>query len=425
MATHKVIVSTWPVFAGIIFLILGNGLQGTLLGIRGSLIGFSPATIGAVLATYYIGYSFGCIVTPRLIKNVGHIRVYAALASLASSAVLVYTVTDSAVMWTILRIITGVSFAAIFIVSESWLNASSTIYNRGKILSTYMICVFVAQTGGQLFLNLGDPRNFELFIVVSVLISLALVPISLSRREAPSYQTPKKIEFRPLFRKAPLGFFGCFMSGFTGTTFLLLAPVYAVGEGMNESAIAFFMAVLVAAGMIFQLPIGWISDKIDRLKVLAVVLIGGFIFGLIAGLATLEILPNYFFLPSAFCLSGSMLTIYSISASLVNDSLDESEIINASATLILINGAGSFIGPITVGFAMTLFGKAAFPLVPAFACLVTCAITIARSHLGDTIKRKDRSEYIPLPDKLSYVAASMAGEYAMEEEHPQEEAENK
>ena len=172
--------------------------------------------------------------------------------------------------------------------------------------------------------------------------------------------------------------------------------------------------------MFFQLPIGWISDKIDRLKLLAFVLMGGFVFGLIAGLAALSIFPSYLFLPSAFCLSGFMLTIYSVSASLVNDSLDESEIINASATLILINGAGSFIGPIFVGFAMTVFGDAAFPLVPAIACLVTCVITIARSHLGDTIRRKDRSEYIPLPDKLSYVAASMAGEYAMEEEHPTE-----
>ncbi|MGE4314056.1 MAG: MFS transporter [Pseudobdellovibrionaceae bacterium] len=412
MSTRKTILSTWPIFAGIIIILLGNGLQTTLIGVRGAILNFDPSILGGILSCYFIGYIAGCIITPRLIKNVGHIRVYAAFASVSSSIVLIYTITGNPGIWVALRILSGFAFASIFIVSESWLNAASTVKNRGKVLSAYMISVFVAQATAQFFLNFGDPASFELFILVSVLISLALVPLSLSKRPTPKYETPNPISIKRLFSIAPLGIIGCFAGGLTSTTFIVIAPVFAYGQGLTDAQIALFMAASIIAGMLFQIPTGWISDKIDRRKVLVfnVTLAAVACFSGALAVAHGGLGPLFFI--AAFFASGLMLTIYSLSATHANDRLDESEIINASAALILINGCGSLVGPFAVGLIMKLIGPSAFLLFPGCVCLGVASFALYRMAVSKPVAPEERGEYMALPDKPSHIVAEMAAKEA-------------
>lgn len=413
MTTKKTVLSTWPIFAGILMLVLGNGLQATLLGVRGALIGFDTATLSTVLAVYYIGYMSGCVLTPKLIKNVGHIRVYAAFASCASAVALIYTLSDSPIMWAVLRAFNGFSFAAIFIISESWLNAASTKKTRGQVLSIYMVTVFIGLTAAQFLLNVADPTGFQLFVLNSVVLSLAIIPLSLSKRPQPKYEAPQKVSIPHLIRLAPLGVLGCFTAGMTSTTFLALAPVYGVNIGMSPADISFFMAMLVVSGMVFQFPIGWISDNMDRRKVMAFNFTGITIFGMAAGILTLNNMEILHYAATAV-MCGLMLTIYSVSATHVNDRLDEGEIVNASATLILINGSGALIGPIIVGGAMSAFGQPMLFFMPAAFCAATLIFAIFRIGLTDAVPEEDRGDYIALPDKPSYVTAEMAAEVSQE-----------
>ncbi len=413
MTTKKTILSTWPIFAGILLLVLGNGLQATLLGVRGALIGFDTATLSIVLATYYVGYLSGCIITPKLIKNVGHIRVYAAFASCASAVALIYTLSDSPIAWAILRGLNGFSFAAIFIISESWLNATSTKKNRGQVLSIYMVTVFIALTGAQLLLNVADPTGYQLFVLNSVVLSLAIIPLSLSKRPQPKYEAPKSVSISHLIKLAPLGILGCFVAGMTSTTFLVIAPIYGVNSGMTPKDVSFFMAMLVISGMLLQYPVGWLSDKIDRRKVLAIILFGICLAGTAAGMLTMHNV-TYFDYLAITLMSGLMLTIYSVSATHVNDRLNEEEIVQASATLILINGTGALIGPIIVGSAMSLFGQTTFFFMPPIFCLITLVFAMFRIGFTDAVAPEDRGDYIALPDKPSYITAQMAAKASQE-----------
>lgn len=414
MSARKTILSTWPIFAGIIIILLGNGLQTTLIGVRGAILDFDPSLLGGILSCYFIGYISGCIITPRLIKNVGHIRVYAAFASISSSIVLIYTITGNPAIWVLLRILSGFAFASIFIVSESWLNAAATVKNRGQVLSAYMISVFVAQAAAQFFLNFGDPSSFELFVLVSVLISFALVPLSLSKRPPPKYETPKPISIKRLFSIAPLGILGCFAGGLTSTTFIVIAPVFAYGQGLADSQIALFMAVSILAGMLFQIPTGWISDKIDRRKVLVCNVSLAAVACAFGAYFVQDGLHAPFFI-AAFFASGLMLTIYSLSATHANDRLDESEIINASAALILVNGCGSLIGPFAVGSLMTLIGPSAFLLFPACVCVLLGGFALYRMAVAKPVAPEERGDYMVLPDKPSHIVAEMAAVEASHE----------
>ncbi len=419
MTTKKTILSTWPIFAGILLLVLGNGLQATLIGVRGALIGLDTATLSAVLAAYYIGYISGCIITPKLVKNVGHVRVYAAFASCASAVALIYTLSDSPIAWAILRGFNGFSFAAIFIISESWLNAASTKKNRGQVLSIYMLTVFIALTGAQLLLNVADPKGFQLFVLNSVVLSLAIIPLSLSKRPQPRYEAPKSVSIPQLIRIAPLGIVGCFLAGMTSTAFLVIAPVYGVNEGMTPKEISFFMAMLVISGMILQYPAGWLSDKIDRRKMLVLILSLICIAGVCAGLLKMNDVIFFDFIAIAI-MSGLMMTIYSTSATHVNDRLSEEEIVNASASIVLINGAGALIGPLIIGTTISIFGQMAFFFMPPLFCFITIIFAIFRIGLTDPVAPEDRGDYIAMPDKPSYITAQMAAKVS-QENHPKTE----
>lgn len=325
---------------------IGNGLQSTLLGVRAGIEEFSVQSMGVIMSMYFVGFLIGARYVPRLISRVGHIRVFAAFASLASSAILFYGLFPNEFVWGLARALTGLSYASLYIVIESWLNNSVDNKGRGKIMALYLFIMYMAMAIGQYLLMVANPAGMELFVLGSVLITVALIPISLSSRPAPKLDetTSQNMSITQLFKKSHLGVFGVFASGMAGACLFSIGPVYAMRMGFELSQISSFMAAAIIGGVLLQFPIGWASDKFDRRFVLiitAAVTAGFCMLG--AVFAHVSIYALYV---SMFCLGGTGLTIYGLCTAHTNDHLERSQIVAASATMILINGIGSIMGPI-------------------------------------------------------------------------------
>ena len=337
---------------------LGDGLQGTLLAVRADQEGFSATTTGLVMSSFYVGFLLGSITTPRITVQVGHIRVFAALAALASSAILVHAVFIQVPIWIALRFVSGFCFAGLYIVAESWLNDRATNETRGKLLSLYMVVSYLGVGAGQLLLNLAEPGEYLLFILTSVLISVAVVPLLLSAGSPPAYQESVNISLRQLFRLSPLGIVSMFVVGLVTATFFALGPVYGQRIGLDVENISYFMAAAVAGTVILQWPMGALSDRFDRRIILTIVT-------LLAALSAMICVPlsqhNGGILLFAVGLFGGLaFPLYSVCIAYTNDHLDPNQMIAASGALVLTSGLGAVLGPILIASIMDRFGDQMF-----------------------------------------------------------------
>ncbi|MGB1077527.1 MAG: MFS transporter [Bdellovibrionales bacterium] len=361
---HKTIKSSWPLFFGLTLLMLGNGLQGTLLGVRATIEGFSTSSTGLVMSLYYLGFVFGSYFVPKLIQSVGHIRVFTALSSLASVTVLLHGAIVDVWFWALIRTFTGFSYAGIYIVVESWLNDMSTNKNRGKVLAIYQIISYGGLVGGQFLLTLSAPSTITLFVLTSVLVSIALIPISLSSRPAPGYKEPEHISLKKLFSITQLGMVCAIGSGMSSGILFGLGAVYATGAGLPIAQISTFMAVYLLGGVAFQIPIGWISDHYDRRTTLIGIFLG-------AGICA----TGCFFAPASsiifyilfFLVGGFSLTTYGQCLAHTNDHISPRHYVAAGSSLILVNGLGAACGPFIVSLFMSKFGVDVY--FPALAIL--------------------------------------------------------
>ena len=256
--------NSWPLFLGMLMLMIGNGLQGTLLGVRGGSEGFSPGVMSLVMSGYYIGILGGAKLAPLMINRVGHVRVFAALASLISACFILFPAFPSEFVWFILRVIVGFCFSGVYVVSESWLNDISTNTNRGKILSFYLIIQTLGIVLAQLLLNFADPNGYSLFIIASVVLSLSFTPILLSVTPAPPFDTTKPMGLKGLYKTSPLGVVGLFLLGAIFGALFGMTAIFGTESGMSLSQISIFVAIIYLGGMLFQMPIGWLSDRMDR-----------------------------------------------------------------------------------------------------------------------------------------------------------------
>ena len=390
------IASAWALLLGIALIMLGNGLQGTLLGVRATLEGFGTGVTGLVLTGYFVGFLCGSLIVPRLLANVGHIRVFAALASLASAATLLHTVFVTPLTWGVIRVVTGFCFAGLYVVAESWINDAATNRTRGQLLSVYMIMVFGGMGSGQLLMNLYDPRGFELFVLVSVLISFALIPITLSVGRAPPFEAPESIAARTLFRASPLGVSGAFLIGIAHSALFAMGPVYATEIGLSVEQVSLFVAAALFGGLVLQWPIGWLSDRFDRRKVivaLAWVATGASLVAGAAGAGSYMVL-----VVSTALLGGMSLPLYSLCGAHINDHLTPRQIVAASATLVLIGGFGLTMGPSLAAAIMQLSGP------PGMFWLVT----FVHGCIGAFgLYRMIRREPVPLDEQRTYDPVSL------------------
>ena len=393
-----VLTKTWALFFGFALISLAHGLQGTLIGVRAIVEGFSFISTGFIVAGYYVGYLTGSIIIPIFLKRVGHIRVFAALASLASIAILLHSVFIQPYMWFFIRILTGISLAGIFVIMESWLNAKSTNETRGKILSIYMIVTFSFLGLGQFLLNLSDPAEVDLFILVSILLSFALLPILLSITEAPNITDSKKISLKELFIISPLGFVGAFFTGLAHSAILGYGAVFASVKGLGLFEISIFMVIVTSFGALFQWPIGYLSDKIDRRVILISVTLISSALSLFIVASSYISLIIFFILLAIY--SGMSLPMYSLTIAHTNDFLQQDEIIGATASMCILVGLGSICGPIAASLFMNAIGPDGF-----FVYLFIVHGLLGLFGLYRVAKRTKpmdlESQYTPLPRTIS------------------------
>ncbi|MGB6604711.1 MAG: MFS transporter [Steroidobacteraceae bacterium] len=352
------ILATWPLLLGMGILMLGAGLQSTLLGVRATIEAFPTPVTGIIMSCYYVGYLAGTRLAPQLLRRVGPVRVFATLAALASVAVLVHGCWVHPVPWALMRLLSGVCFAGIYVVAESWLNHRASSTNRGRLLALYMLVLYVGLGGAQFLLLLSSPQSATPFMLVSALISAAMVPIVASAQEIASPALPRRVRFRELYRNSPLGVVAVAVSGMISSIIFSMGPVYARLSGFGTRGVAEFMAVSIFAAVLTQYPVGRLSDRTDRRTVIATVCLLATVVA--AAIEIFSPLPQIVFLALAALFSGSALTLYSLSVSHVNDKLDPAQMVAASSALLLINGTSAAFGPVAAGALMAAFGTRAY-----------------------------------------------------------------
>lgn len=369
-----VLKNSWSLLLGMMLLMLGNGMQGSLLGIRGGQENMTTFQLSIVMSCYFLGFLFGSSMVPDMIRRVGHVRVFAALGSMISAVLIMYAVAPNWIAWSLMRVVIGFSFAGVYITAESWLNDASSNETRGQALSMYLIVQMIGIIAAQGLLNLGDPNGFILFIIPSVLVSLAFTPILLSVSKAPAFASTKPLSFRRLYQASPLGCMGMFLLGGVFSAQFGMAAVWGTQAGLSVREISIFIAGIYIGGMVFQYPIGWLSDRIDRRKVI----LGVTAIGAIGMVIPVVWDAPFWVLCGVGALGGAVSNpLYSLLLAYVNDYLDRTDMAAASAGLLFINGLGAISGPVITGWLMASFGPSGFFL---FMGLLFAALAVYAAY---------------------------------------------
>jgi len=395
-----------PVFSllsGIGILLLGAGLQGTLVAVRAHAEAFSVAATGLIMSVYYAGYIVGYFVSPAIVRRVGHIRAYSALTAIASAIVLLYPIFVDVPVWFVLRLVSGICFAGIYMVVESWLNGVTTNATRGTILGLYMMVNLGALAAGQLLLMVYDPAGFQLFLVASALVSIGLVPVALTRHAAPAITAPGALPPAKLYAASPLGVIGCFATGLSLGAFWGVGPLYAVGIGIPAAGVALFMSITILGGMVLQWPIGWLSDRVDRRRVIVGVTFG--IAAISTALAAMSHLRLGAELALALLFGGFAFSLYSLCVAHANDYIADEDKVAASSGLLLVYGTGAAIGPFSASLLMRAIGPEGLFVFAATASLAVGLFGAYRMGVRASAPVEEQSKFVPLPRTSPVVLA--------------------
>ncbi len=401
---------SWALLLGMLFLQLGNGLQGTLLGVRGELEDFSTFEMSIVMSAYFVGFLGASKLVPDLIRRVGHVRVFAALASFISAILILYPLLVNPWVWTGGRIIIGFCFCGVYITAESWLNNAATNENRGQLLSSYMVVQMAGIVAAQLLLLTGDPSGFELFVLISVLVSISFAPILLSITPTPAFETTKPMSIKELFSTSPLGCVGMFFLGGIFSAQFGMAPVFGTSAELSLPQISIFVAAFYIGAMVFQFPVGWLSDRMDR----RILIVATSAIGFIAAVSAI-FGENIFIilLGSAFFIGGMSNPLYSLLIAYTNDFLEPDDMASASGGLLFLNGLGAIGGPLFTGYLMTELGPSGFfVILAALLGLLTVYGFYRMTQRG--ISDVDTSSYATVLPTTSVVAVEIAQELAIE-----------
>ncbi len=389
----------WTLFLGFTVLMIGNGLNLAVLGVRMVDEGFDVRASGAVMACYFAGFLLGPVLVVRWLSNVGHIRVFASLASLASCVVLVHFVWVNPVSWGLLRFVFGFCMAGLYVVVESWLNDASTPSTRGRTLAVYMIASMGGLGLGQLLIATGDPSEVTLFVVASILVSMSFVPIALAATtEAPPVRVSPTMKMREFFRTAPTGMVGIFFVGASHGILFGLSAVYATRAGFGSGMTAAFLALPSLGALVFQWPLGWASDRLPRRGVIFVVALAS-----AAITVLLAVMPegNVVVLPVMLVLGGLSFSLYSLLLSHTLDRSAPGTAMGASGASLRVNGTGAVLGPVIAGVIMSTFGETSF-----FWCLVVthglvAAYVAYRLVTEDAVPRSLQGPFVPVPARAT------------------------
>ena len=377
----------------------GHGLQGTLVPVRAGIEAFSTWEIGLLGSSYYLGFALGCLLGPHAVKRVGHIRVFLTMSAIASAAPLAHLVVVTPWFWWIMRMLLGLCFAALYIVIESWLNERSTNDNRGTVLSAYTVINLTVITLGQLMMTVSDPAGFLLFVIASMLVSLAAVPVGMTTSSAPAPIETVRVRIGRLFRLSPVGFTGCLAVGLANGSFWALGPLYAGRSGLDVAGIAVFMSATVIGGAVGQWPFGRWSDRTDRRRVIVTLCLLAGSIGL--ALCVWSQMSNYVLLALTALYGVFAFPLYAISMAHMNDFVAKNEFVEASSGLLLVFAAGAIIGPMITAAVVEQLGHSLL-----YACTATIHVLLA----GFALWRMRKRDVPPEAERTQFTAALQAAQ---------------
>ena len=408
----KVLASVWALLIGIVLIMLGNGLHFTLIGLRGGIEGFSSSELAIVTSGYFMGFLSGARFTPWLIRRVGHVRVFAALGSFMSAGLIAFPLLTEPWAWTLLRLLVGFCMSGIYVTAESWLNDAATNETRGTVLSAYMIAQTLGIIGAQGLLAMGDAQTAGLFIVASILVSVSFAPILLSVSTAPVTEVTRPMGLRNLFKGSPLGTVGIFLLGAIYATQSGMGAVYGSKIGMAASEIALFIAMLFAGALLLQFPIGWISDRVDRRKLI----FGAALLGALScAVGWMTGGGLWLMMAAAFFAGGVTTPLYALFLAYTNDYLTAEDMPAASGGLVLTFGVGAILGPLVTGWAMQQFNPFAFWLVLGATFGAIALYALYRMTRRSTVPISETESYLGVIPSASPVAVQSASDWAVDQ----------
>jgi MFS family permease len=367
-----------PLLVGVAILLIGQGLQGTLLPVRANLEGFSTLTIGLMGGAYFFGFTLGCLRGSNLVRRVGHVRVFAAMTAAASAAPLLHGLWVDIWVWSALRLVSGYCFAVLYVVIESWLNEQATNETRGAVFSAYTLITLTMMAGGQQMLLLHPPQQMALFAIASALVSIAAIPVALAGSAMPEHhETEVRLDLRRMFAISPAGAFGSLTAGLANGAFWSLAPVFVASYTDDLKITAFFMTAAVLGGAAGQWPLGRWSDHVDRRWVIVIAAVAGALVGLaLWGFNGVVTPPVLLALSAAW--GAIAFPLYAVSAAHANDYARANEYVMISSGLLLMFGIGAIAGPFVAPFFMEALGAGGLYLFTAIVHVLLAAYTVTR-----------------------------------------------
>lgn len=385
-------------------LLMGNGLLTILVPLRAELQVFLPLEIGVLGAAYYAGLFAGCILCPPAVARVGHVRSFTAFTALATIIPLLQAIFIEPIAWWFLRLLSGICFAGMTMVIESWLNGATDNRTRGSVFSFYTVLNLTVVAVGQMLIGVGDPKDFQLFSLVAILMSLAAVPVSLSRAVAPAPPERARLRLLWLYRLSPVAVAGCLVNGLTNGAFWSLAPVFATRAGLPSTAVAVFMSVAVIGGALVQWPAGYLSDRIDRRRVILGVTAASALAGalLAAGAGSWG---TGVIMALGFAYGGAAIPIYAISVAHANDFATREDSVDVSSGLLLTYAAGAVIGPLIASAGMNLWNAGMLFVFTAAIHSAFSLFVVLRIRAGRTAPAETRDEFVAVPRTTQAVFA--------------------
>ncbi len=411
---NKILKNSWALFLGMSFIMLAYGFQGSLLGVRAVQENFSLTATGFMMSGYFVGYFIGAKFITNIIGRVGHIRSFAAFASAASVAILAHSLFVNPLTWFFLRVVTGISMASIYTIAESWLNDRSSNKNRGSILSIYMIILYGSMGIGMFFLNFSAPENFEPFILVSLLMSIALIPILMTKRKAPTFKKIQVMSLKELYETSPLGMVSALIYGAVQSALFLLLAVYAASMNFTILEISIVTFLLAVSGAISQWPIGKLSDILDRRKVIIYSTFGAAFFAICAIFASKQMyLPDglatsktWFYICVIF-FSFLSLPMFAIILAYTNDYIPKEKFVVAGAGLQIAFGLGAMSGPLMCSIFMDIVGINGFWIFLAIFHSFIGIFGIYRMRVRSAVQENPDSQFTAMPESITPVGMEL------------------
>lgn len=401
----RIYIQVLTLLCGTAFLLMASGLHGLLLPLRGGLEGFSVASLGMLGTTWAGGFVAGCIFAPRLVRRVGHVRAFGCFAASAAIIALLSGIYIDAISWIILRTFTGFSMAGAFMVIESWLNERATNESRGKIFGLYMMVNYGATMSGQMMVANGDIRSDHLFMITGILFCLALIPTAMSTAVSPKPLTEVQLDLKALYRNSPAAFVGCILIGIANGAWGTLGAVFGAKSGISTTEIALMVSVTIAAGALMQIPVGRISDLIDRRYVLAGV----------ASLAAFVGLMAFIIGPSngkviiimTGCYGALAYALYPVAVAHANDHASAESFVKVSSGLLLLYGFGTMLGPLLAAAAMDIFWPSGLFAITALSHISITAYALFRSRKRASVPKAEKEQFKSMPSVKSATPEAM------------------